>query len=551
MKQMHPESLTTGENALKEVYTMSGRWNRGFILYVLMGALIAAAPSVTRAQLIVEPGFDLFETNPGGTQFAGFPFEGVPIGTFDFGDGIPRDLGDADTIVQRLDPAIAPALGGNATVSVELVALQLRSAHPIDLGAGLDFHYATLSDHQPSGGFMDIFFETNQGGFYFSQMQVNFDIRLGALNGPIIFQDSPDLFLDGAPWRRDPPAGARKIPGINYRLATDGSRKQDFWGGHGPKDERTYDPPAPCQPHGEAGTFPATHCINTAPVPPKPTKWSQRPGQLEGENIPSDVDWRVIMQPPSQQDPSVPNWVVADDFRSDGRPIHGVRWWGSYPDPALEPQQNADGSYTATTEDGFVLSFFKDIPVSPTNPFSTPGTLIGTYTAPIPHIKITPTNLIGWDQHRVWEYEVLLDDTHAEHLVRGLTTPNQVKEIAGEIYWLSVVAENGHFIDNDTWEARDNGDPPPTAHFWGWHTSPDQFNDVPVMGDLQMPGTDWVYDNWDMILTQHGNADMAFELFAPEPTTITMSLCVLGLLCGCRRTSARARQRSGATEGGR
>ena len=62
-------------------------------------------------------------------------------------------------------------------------------------------------------------------------------------------------------------------------------------------------------------------------------KWTQRPFAPEdvipgddmslhqGENVPSDMDWR--------EPTALPNWVAADDFRSDGRPILTVRWWGS------------------------------------------------------------------------------------------------------------------------------------------------------------------------------------------------------------------------------
>ncbi|MFQ5424380.1 MAG: LamG domain-containing protein [Phycisphaerae bacterium] len=45
------------------------------------------------------------------------------------------------------------------------------------------------------------------------------------------------------------------------------------------------------------------------------------------------------------------NVVVADDFISDGRPITGVRWWGSYPDPAYIPEACcfADGTCQTLT----------------------------------------------------------------------------------------------------------------------------------------------------------------------------------------------------------
>ena len=71
------------------------------------------------------------------------------------------------------------------------------------------------------------------------------------------------------------------------------------------------------------------------------SKWTQRPhGNTDppmGFNVPSNLDWNnLATAPPGSPGPG-PNVVVADDFRSDGRPITAVRWWGSYVDPAFEP----------------------------------------------------------------------------------------------------------------------------------------------------------------------------------------------------------------------
>src|SRR6185503_3828341 len=66
--------------------------------------------------------------------------------------------------------------------------------------------------------------------------------------------------------------------------------------------------------------------------PCKVAKWSQPPGFLvfpaapqgHGADRPSDIDWVSLMEPGSTIGP---NMVVAEDFRSDGRPILCVRWW--------------------------------------------------------------------------------------------------------------------------------------------------------------------------------------------------------------------------------
>jgi hypothetical protein len=220
---------------------------------------------------------------------------------------------------------------------------------------------------------------------------------------------------------------------------------------------------------------------------------------------------------------------MADDFRSNGAPILGVKWWGSYFDTINEPQVQPDGSFASVVEDGFVISFHKDIPADAAGNFSRPGELLATYTTWGVHIK--PTDEIGWDGHRIWEYSVDLEDTHPEHLDPSIALPDRFNEVAGEIYWMSIVAENGHEMDED-WVTTANNDPVELEHYWGWHTSPDRFNDVPVMGDLKMPdAATWDYGNWIPVTLEHMPGDMAFELYTvPEPSTVTLLL--LGVAIG-------------------
>src|SRR4051794_35196490 len=104
-----------------------------------LAVTIAASASggASRADFIVEPGWDLFQTLPG-TDFMGIPLVGVPLNAFDFttgtggdfGRGIgTRPTGNADTIIKRLAVATGPV----ATVPTELVGLQLRTEMPVDL----------------------------------------------------------------------------------------------------------------------------------------------------------------------------------------------------------------------------------------------------------------------------------------------------------------------------------------------------------------------------------------------------------------------------------
>ncbi len=281
--------------------------------------------------------------------------------------------------------------------------------------------------------------------------------------------------------------------------------------------------------------------IGIPPKIPSVPKWSQLPENQFGENVPSDFDWRLLMDPPTAP-PFAPNWVVADDFRSDGRPITSVRWWGSYFDSAAEPVLSPDiDSYVAVIEEGYVISFHEDIPADATGAFSRPGALLGTYVAPEFAVYKKPTGMIGWDQHPVWEYIVDLEWTHLEHAIPGLSEPDAFLETAGTIYWISIAAENGHeiFVDPafpDVWVTSPTNDPVEEEHFWGWHTSPDRFNDVPVDGSLTMIGPQWNYGQWNPIETFHGDGDMAFELLTPIPEPAGMMLLLLGVTgIGCLR----------------
>jgi hypothetical protein len=222
---------------LKARFTLTFKPAMIFVVFGLIFALVLSG--VSQADFIVAPGWDLLDTLPG-TNFLGIPFTGVDLGSFNFGGPIGvKGTGNTDTIVQRLAAANTEPGPGTDTIPIELVALQLVSVNPIDLGAGPDFHYVTLQSARggpASTGSMDITFNNPNGGIFDSLINVFFDIRMGSLNGPIILSNNLPLTSDDVPWGRIAPPGAVTIPGVNLLLKGNGTPDQDFWP-IGPFDE--------------------------------------------------------------------------------------------------------------------------------------------------------------------------------------------------------------------------------------------------------------------------------------------------------------------------
>lgn len=199
------------------------------VLVISAGALIpSVAGSVAQAALFVDQGFDLWITDsmcfvpdPPLPQVQ-IPFEGVPLGTFDFGSG-PVGVGpDVDTIVERLDQATVPSAPATAnTIDIELVALQLVSIAPIDLGFGPELLFATLDPTTPSLGSMDITFDDANGGTWDSSLTINYLLHGGALNGPVRLAGQKVLAAVGEDWKHNPgspPLNVPEINGVNHLL---------------------------------------------------------------------------------------------------------------------------------------------------------------------------------------------------------------------------------------------------------------------------------------------------------------------------------------------
>ena len=196
--------------------------------------VLFAASSVSQASIDASAGWDTFMTISAYLDLGSGPiaFDPVPLGTYDFGGTIgTQNTGDVDSIVQRIDNASVASAGLTDTIDIELVALQFVSVDPINIGAGLDYHYITLQTAVTSGGTMDITFDDADGGTFDSSFEAFFDLRIGSLTGTILASDSREFTASDVEWERGPEDNliVPEIDNVNQNHAGLGDRSEDFW----------------------------------------------------------------------------------------------------------------------------------------------------------------------------------------------------------------------------------------------------------------------------------------------------------------------------------
>jgi len=219
---------------------------------------------------------------------------------------------------------------------------------------------------------------------------------------------------------------------------------------------------------------PGTNCANVdCSQKPDQPKFSQLPTP-DREDIASNINFSAI---------NLVNKIVTDDFRSDGRPITSLRWWGSYIDPAFDPKQ-ATGVLPKPM-DGWLISFY--VPLGPKPLLPQPA--LGVYFAPVSAVRITPTTLVACDQHTVYEYVVDLSkcclvDSNQDKRVpttdpwRCPARPNAFHERYCYRYSLGIQAVTG-WLSSPFFNCCPLATPTTTfaqKDFWGWHTTEKEAN---------------------------------------------------------------------------
>ena len=193
--------------------------------------LFLAFTGASQSATIIDPGFNLFETQPVSKFFFGPPvpnqqfvdFEGNQLGTFDFGDGNgPVNVGNTDTIVERKEEADIG--GGSDTIDIELVALSLVSVAPVDLGFGAGFEdlFINLNTSSPSVQSKMTIFDT---GVFDSILNFSFDVT-GSVGG---FYATIEKTLEASNqnWQHEPNSELQ-IFGVNH-LLNGFDETNDFW----------------------------------------------------------------------------------------------------------------------------------------------------------------------------------------------------------------------------------------------------------------------------------------------------------------------------------
>jgi hypothetical protein len=182
--------------------------------------------------------------------------------------------------------------------------------------------------------------------------------------------------------------------------------------------------------------------------------------------------------------------LVADDWLCrNNLPVTDIHWWGSYlgstsPAPPIPVT-------------GFTFNIYNDVPASPNNPFSHPGSVVWSYTT-----NSFKEVFVGYDGTIDAAGGIQITDSTFQYNVNidpALWFFQKPDPGANNIYWLSIqaIVPAGAFNE------------------WGWKTRPHSFQDDATRLLATTAG-------WQPIIGTDGNSwDMAFELSTvPEPGSL-------------------------------
>jgi hypothetical protein len=206
--------------------------------------LAVAVPAVA-ADRVIRSGIDIWTTKPDGRTHYDFAKSPIPAGFFcansepftgtvflkgaSIATGTPGALGNADTIIERLDDAVFNKRGV-ANTRIQLRALSLVSMFPVKTSCG-DFNAkAVLDGDQPITN-MRIIRENANGGSYVAPLALNVKMVFTPVNNPsarplelrrsIKFLPKPN-----ATWTSKPRTGLVTHEGI-VKVDTDGDGTPD------------------------------------------------------------------------------------------------------------------------------------------------------------------------------------------------------------------------------------------------------------------------------------------------------------------------------------
>jgi hypothetical protein len=232
--------------------------------------------------------------------------------------------------------------------------------------------------------------------------------------------------------------------------------------------------------------------------PARDPKWSQPPDVKYGRDVPSAYSDKNPMN----------YYYILDDFRCDGRPITGARWWGSYIGwmANTPPGSGPIAPPAGERPERFWLDWQSNIPAGVGTNYPRPSmNFLGSTCLPLLPWGTTyaPTGTI-LEQYYTSIAQVAGSTTNWEHeFVYDATLPCDWNEKEGTTYWFAVQAACTT---------------PTLDHVWGWATTSPRhhWNGDAVEENFSNP-YNWDelrYSRWPGHPYGTSSVDLAFVLYS-------------------------------------